>query len=111
MKCKQVLADERHLKAWLIRVAINKCKDLHKSARKKRTVALEIAVSTKYYLDYNDTEVLDQIQQLPPEERNIVYLFYFEGYSAKEIGVIIGKKEDAIFTRLKRIREKLRNLL
>lgn len=104
------LNDENHLKAWLIRVAINKCKDLLKSAAKKRNTSLESA-ALKYSLNKEDTGVMECINKLSSLERDVVYLHYYEGLTAKEIGDIVGKKENAVFTRLKRIRVKLREML
>jgi len=100
--------DKTHLKAWLIRTAINKAKDLLKSARKKRTLPLEAA--EKYFAP-ETISVLDEIEKLQNKDRTIVYLFYFEGYKAKEIGNILNLKERAVLVRLKRARDKLKILL
>lgn len=100
--------EQEHLKAWLIRVAINKCKNYLKSAGRRRTVPLE-------YVDYKLTEfqseTLEELQQLSEDERNILYLFYYESYSAKEIAKILNQKENAVFTRLSRARAKLKKYL
>ncbi|MCL2675606.1 MAG: RNA polymerase sigma factor [Firmicutes bacterium] len=101
---------EQYLKAWLIRVAINKCRDLLRTAAKRRNVSFE-AAANKYSLNQNDEYVMECVNRLKPIERDIVYLFYFEGYSAKEAAGLLGKKEDAIFRRLSRIRIKLKDLL
>jgi len=100
-----------HLKAWLIRVAINKSRELYRSAKRKETVALDAAYPVQYNFDSEDAGIMSQIRKLPEKDRNIVYLFYFEGYPAKEIAGITNMKEAAIFTRLKRIRAKLKDLI
>ena len=105
-----LIQDEKHLKAWLIRVAINKSRDLLKSAARRKTVALE-AAACKYNLSEDDIGVIECINKLPRIERDIVFLHYFEGFSARETGDIVGKKEDAVYTRLKRIRLKLKDIL
>ena len=100
--------EEEHLKAWLICVTINKCKNYIKSLKRKRTVPLEYA---EYKLTEFQYEILEELQELPEEDRNILYLFYYEGYSAKEIAEILDKKENAIFTQLNRARAKLKKTL
>ena len=94
-----------YLKAWLIRVTINKCKDFLKSARLRKNVPLEKA---EYKLTEMQAEFLDEIHNLPEDDRNVLYLFYYEGYSAKEISKILEKKEDAIFKHLSRARNQLK---
>lgn len=108
LKARPQLEDEQHLKAWLLRVAVNKCRDLHRI--KRRTVSIESA-KRKYGFNDDDVGLLEQIRKLKPLDRDIVYLHYIEGYSAKETALILDKNENAIYTRLKRIRAKLKNLL
>jgi RNA polymerase sigma-70 factor (ECF subfamily) len=109
VKKRPHIADENHLKYWLIRVAVNKSRNLIKSAAWRRLVSLE-AAATRYKLNDGDIGVIDYINKLPREERNIVILHYVEGFSASEIGGIIGKTEAAVFKRLSRIRAKLRGM-
>ena len=97
-----------HLKAWLIRVTINKCKDYHRSKRKK-LVPLESVRSIAVTAEQES--VLEEIFALPPIDRDIIYLHYYEGYGAAEIGKIIKKSENAVYVRLMRAREKLKNIL
>ena len=98
---------EEYLKAWLIRVAINKSKNYLKSMRKK-VLALDenIKVPT-----YTHEDGLEEITLLPEFDRNVIYLYYYEGYSIKEIAKITGKSANSINIRLCRAREKLKNLL
>ena len=99
---------ESHLKAWLIRVAINKCKNHLKSAKRKQMLPLSAA---EYRLTESAEKLLDQLDALPPKDRTIVYLFYYEGYTAKEIAVMTDSKEKAVLMRLSRARAKLKNIL
>lgn len=99
---------EEHRKAWLIRVTLNRCKDLHRSAWRSRTQTfddLEIPVEPEY------REVLSEIFRLPPEDRNIIYLYYFEGYKAAEIAQMLQVKENTVSSRISRARKKLKNML
>lgn len=100
--------DETHLKAWLIRAAINKSQDYLRAAKRRNAVPLGHAANR---LTQKQAEMLEELQELPENDRNILYLFYYEGYSAKEITQIIGIKEKAVLMRLSRAREKLKALL
>jgi len=98
---------EQYLKHWLIRVTINKSKNYLRATRNRNTVPL----NRDYALSQEQDEVFNELQKLPEKEHNILYLFYYEGYTAKEIADILGKKESAIFMRLNRAREKLKKFL
>ena len=98
---------EVYLKAWLVRAAINKSRDYLRSAKRRNAAAL----NEEYALTERDDEVFDALQRLPVKDRNILYLFYYEGYTAKEIADIIGKKEGAVAMRLTRARENLKTFL
>lgn len=104
---KMPFKTEEYLKAWLIRVAINKSKNYLKSMRKK-VLALDenIKVPT-----YTHEDGFEEITLLPEFDRNVIYLYYYEGYSIKEIAKITGKSANSINIRLCRAREKLKNLL
>lgn len=99
-----------HEKAWIIRTTINACKDHLKSAFFRRTVSLDEAV-TMAAPPVPDTEILDAIKTLPEHYRISIYLYYYEEYSAKEIGEILGKSETTINQYLSRGRRKLRQYL
>ncbi len=96
-----------HAKRWLIKVTVNKCKDYHRSARRKN-LPLDENVKATYF---QETEGLEELEKLDPLDRSIIYLFYYEGYSAKEIADIIGKTRNAVNIRLMRARETLKGLL
>ncbi|MCL2797573.1 MAG: RNA polymerase sigma factor [Firmicutes bacterium] len=108
-----VLNDEEHLKAWIIRATINKCKNLLKSQRRKRTVPLEEAYSHAGTepIKEEHIDLVAALQKLHEFDREILYLHYYEGYSAKEIAKIFGKSENAVFIRLNRARNELKKLL
>ena len=99
-----------HEKAWIIRTAINACKDCLKSAHYRRTVALDKAQAVAAP-PVPDTEILDALKTLPEQYRVALYLFYYENYSAKEIAEVMGKTEANITQYLSRGRRKLRVLL
>lgn len=96
-----------HAKRWLIKVTVNKCKDYYKSARRKN-LPLDENVNVSYF---ENTDGLEELEKLDPLDRSIIYLFYYEGYSAKEIAGMIGKTRNAVNIRLSRARETLKELL
>lgn len=102
---------EEHRKAWLIRVAVNMCINLNKSAWNTKNTELkeEILPSVKSPEDNN--YVQEAVFKLPEKYRMVVHLFYFEGYSIKEIGNITGQKENAVKTQLSRARNLLKDIL
>lgn len=100
--------NKEHVKAWLIRVLINRCKDFQRSAWMKRMVPFREDLDV---LAPQHQEVMEEIFQLKPEDRNIIYLFYYEGYAIREIAQMIGMKENTVSSRLTRARKKLKVLL
>ena len=99
-----------HEKAWIIRTAINACKDHVKSSWFKRTVALEDAAAVAAP-EVPDTWLLDAMKGLPEKYRISLYLYYYEGYSAREISQMLGVSESAVGQYLARGRRKLRTLI
>ena len=74
---------EEHLKAWLLRVAINRCRDLTRAAHQKDT---ELDENLPAPEQMEDGSVLDAVKALPENYRNAIYLHYYEGYTTAEIG-------------------------
>lgn len=96
------------LKAWLIRVTINACKDFLRAAKRRRealsrTFFAELPPDTAY--------VFEELSNLPAKDRDALYLHYYEGYTAREIADIVGDSERAVTKRIGRAREKLKKLL
>lgn len=97
--------NQEHCKAWLFRVAINQSKNLFASAwfRHRADLTEEIPFSQNNY-----REVYVAVMALPEKYRTVIHLYYYEGYSVKEIAKLIGKKENTVKSLLKRGRERLR---
>lgn len=99
-----------HEKAWIIRTAINACKDHLKSAFFRRTVSLEDAAQIAAP-EVPDTWLMDAMKHLPEKHRISLYLYYYEEYSAREIAEVMGVSESAVNQYLARGRRKLRTIL
>lgn len=111
MTYKEPFATQEHEKAWLIRVAINACKDDLRSFFRRRTVPLETVTEMAAETPSDHREVLEAVLSLPDKYKDPIYLHYYEGYSASEIGKIIGKKENTVYSLLSRGRGILKEKL
>ncbi len=103
--------NEAHEKAWIIRVTLNACKDVLKSFFRNRTVPLEEAAQKPWEDKEDLSYVLEAVLSLPEKYRTVVYLHYFEEYTSVEIGQILKKNVNTIYTRLARAKEMLRERL
>jgi RNA polymerase sigma-70 factor (ECF subfamily) len=102
---------EEHQKRWLIRVAINECHTLFSSPwRKKMELVDEITDMTSFETP-EESELFAAVQTLPAKYRNVLYLYYYEEYSIREISEILKIKESTLQTRLMRAREQLKTKL
>ena len=99
---------EEHLKAWLLRVAINRCHDLARAACQKNT---ELDENLPAPDSFADGSVLDAVRALPEHFRNAVYLHYYEGYTAAEIGRMLGAPTNTVLSWLRRARAQLHTML
>lgn len=107
---REELKNDTHEKAWLIRVTLNQCKSLLRSAWFKRTVALE---DTFEYISpkEEENEVYQVVLRLPQKYRAVIHLFYYEELSILEISELLRVKESTIRTQLTRARRLLKELL
>ena len=99
-----------HERAYILRMAANACKDMLKSPWRKRTCGLDTVLEVPAP-EAADGSVLAAVNQLPPHYRAVIYLYYYEGYQASEIGSILGIPTATVHTRLARGRTKLKALL
>ena len=99
---------EEHLKAWLLRVTINRCRDLTRAARQKDT---ELDENIPAPDAFPDGSVLDAVRALPENYRNAVYLHYYEGYTAAEVGRMLGAPTNTVLSWLRRARTQLHTML
>ena len=100
---------DEHTKAWLIRVAINKSKNVAKLNARRRQKEAAYTLTEQVQQQFDDLESI--LDRLPPINREIVYLHYYEGYSAKEIAAIINKTPKSVFKRLSRSRNQLKKFI
>ncbi|MCL2404990.1 MAG: RNA polymerase sigma factor [Defluviitaleaceae bacterium] len=97
-----------HEAAWLIRVTVNLCKNRLRSYWWRRTVPLLDTYPAK---TDGQLGIVQAIMALPSKYRGIIHLYYYEGYSTKEIAEITSQKESAVRQQLTRARRKLKDFL
>ena len=102
---------EEHEKAWIIRVTINACRDLGRSFFRSCTVSLDEMLDQPDEISRENKEVLEAVRSLAPKYRNMIYMHYYEGYTAPQIGRILGKKVNTVYTLLARGRQQLKERL
>lgn len=102
--------NNEHEKAWLIRVTINACKDLLKSFW-KHTIALDEIIEQPSNISPDHKEVLEAVLSLPARYRDVVYLHFYEGYTAPEISQILHKNVNTVYTLLNRSKQMLQKKL
>lgn len=107
----KAFTDEEHEKAWIIRVAVNECNDIFRQASRRMTASLETIESLPDKQEDDMREVREAVQRLPGKYRDIVYLFYYEQYTAVEIADILHKNVNTVYTWLSRAREQLKEIL
>ncbi|EMI9087153.1 sigma-70 family RNA polymerase sigma factor [Bacillus cereus group sp. RP37] len=107
-----------NVKTWLWRIAINQCKDYIKSWYNNKVIVTEDeftfvgsqkeSVEQTVIQNAEDRELASAVMNLPIKYREVIYLFYYEELSIKEIAIVIEVKENTIKTRLKKAKELLK---
>jgi len=112
-KTAQVFAADENVKAWLIRVTINQAKSLLRSPWRNRKCDLDEIENTaaENTLESDCLELYEYVKGLKPKYRTIIYLYYYEQYSVKEIAGILKITETLVTTQLSRARSQLKEIL
>ena len=96
-------------KPWLTKILVNTCKGILRKTRRATFVELNESIPAAEKVDY--MALYDALDELPPEMRAATVLYYFEGFSVKEVAGMIGVQESTIKSRLLYARRKLRDAL
>ena len=100
--------DAARERAWLLTVTVNGCKSRLRAPWRRRTTPL---LDTYPAADREERALLEAVQTLPPRDRAVIHLYYYEGYQTAEIAAMTGQREGTVRSRLSRARDKLRRLL
>ncbi len=110
MEAAPEFESEEHQKAWLLRVVTNKCKSLFRTVWHSRTQAIAEDYPTAE-LTVDESGVITAVNNLPLKYKEIVYLHYVEGYTAKEIAQILQMPQNTVLSRMARARKLLKETL
>lgn len=100
-----------HERAWFIRVTINACNDWLRSLTRRQALPLEVLAQESAHMPEGDQSLLEAVLALPQKYRDVIYLYYYEEYSAVEIARILHRRENTVYTWLARARTLLRERL
>ena len=103
--------NEQHIRAWLLRVAINKAKNVNMSFWRRVSVPLEDYVETLIFETPEAKDLFTEVMKLPEKYRIVIHLFYYEDYPVKKIAEILHTSENNVKVRLMRGRKMLRTVL
>jgi RNA polymerase sigma-70 factor (ECF subfamily) len=102
---------EQHVRAWLIRVAINKAKNVNSSFWRKNKVSLEEYMESLTFETKESAELFETVMKLPEKYRIAIHLFYYEDYTTNEIADILKISVSNVKVRLSRGRSLLKETL
>ena len=108
---KKEFDDEQHIRAWLIRVVINKAKNCNLTFWRRNKSKLDENKETLVFETPASKELFEEVMKLPEKYRIVIHLFYYEDYSVREIADILKLSESNAKVRLTRGRTLLRNVL
>ena len=103
--------NQEHIRAWLLRVAINWAKNTSRSFWRRNTLPLEEYMETLEFDSQESREIFREVMALPEKYRLVIHLYYYEDYSVQEIGRILGISESNVKVRLSRGRQMLKATL
>ena len=102
---------EEHIRAWLIRVTINKAKNAARTFWRRHRTSLEETMAALTFDDQESERLFETVMALPQKYRIVVHLFYYEDYSVHEMAELLSLSESNVKTRLSRARAMLRDTL
>lgn len=102
---------ELHLKAWLLRVAINRAKDITSAFWRKNKVDWEDCMDELAFEEPEDSRLFEAVMRLPEKYRTVIHLFYHEDYAVEEIAGILRRPAGTVKSQLNRGKKLLKNML
>lgn len=104
-------ADESHLKAWLLRVAINRAKDITGAFWRRNRVSWEDYMDELEFEQPEDRSLFEAVMRLPEKYRIVIHLHYYEEYSIEEISATVHRGPGTVKSQLSRGRKLLKSIL
>lgn len=108
---KKEFDNEQHVRAWLIRVTINKAKNINHTFWKQNKISIEEYMETMVFDTPEASDLFEAVMNLPEKYRIVTHLFYYEDYNIHEISTILKLSESNVKVRLSRARKLLKEAL
>ncbi len=108
---KKEFDSKEHIRAWLIRVAINRAKNVSRTFWRRNRISLQDYMETLTFETEESENLFETVMKLPEKYRIVIHLFYYEDYSVSEIAGILSLSESNVKVRLSRGRTLLRDAL
>jgi len=108
---KREFESEEHIRAWLIRVAINRAKDIRASFWRRNKVDWEDTMASLPFEEPADSRLFEAVMRLDEKYRVVVHMFYYEDYDIREIADILKCPGGTVKSRLSRARALLKTTL
>ena len=102
---------EQHIRAWLLRVALNRAKDVYRQKKRRRETALEDYMETLTFPSPESGALFSAVMALPEHYRSVIHLFYYEDYTVDEIAKLLRLTQSNVKVRLSRARKLLKESL
>lgn len=108
---KKEFENEQHIRAWLLRVVINKAKNVTRTFWRRNKISIEDYMETLTFDTPESETLFETVMQLPEKYRIAIHLYYYEDYAVREIADILKLSESNVKTRLSRGRAMLKKEL
>ena len=102
---------EEHIRAWLLRVAINRARDVAGSFWRRNRVSWEEYMDELEFEEPADNRLFDAVMRLPDKYRIVIHLFYYEDYNVAQIAGVLHCREGTVKSQLNRGRKLLKDML
>lgn len=102
---------EQHLRAWLLRVAINRARDIAASFWRRNAVEWEEYMENLAFEEPEDSRLFEAVMKLPEKYRTVIHLFYYEDYAVQEIADILRRPGGTVKSQLNRGKKLLKKML
>ncbi|HCD69778.1 MAG TPA: hypothetical protein DEQ68_04045 [Ruminococcaceae bacterium] len=103
--------DEVHERKWLTVAAINLCKDRLKGWKRKAVMPIDDEPELAAPEQEDRGDVLEAVQSLPVKYKDVIWLYYYEGYQTDEIAEILGRPPSTIRNQMRNARKLLKDKL
>ncbi|MDE7184190.1 MAG: sigma-70 family RNA polymerase sigma factor [Lachnospiraceae bacterium] len=108
---KKEFESEQHIRAWLLRVAVNKAKNITRTFWRRNKLSIEDYIETLVFETPEAETLFETVMRLPEKYRIVLHLYYYEEYTVREIAEILKLSESNVKIRLSRGRAMLKEIL